>query len=156
MGTLSWVVSLESARRQEVLDVLGTIQPHIDVVVVDEAHRMRNPQTDQHRLGKALSACADSMILLTATPVQTGLDNLFRLLHILDESEFEDGSMFEEQCEANKPIVRAATAIRANPPAGDLALEALEAMKHNPHTAALDGVWVLLKLGLAVPRGSES
>ena len=137
LGRFSWIVSLESARDPEVVRIFTDFQPAIDVVVVDEAHRMRNPQTHQHRLGKALSSCAESMILLTATPVQTGLDNLFRLLNILDESEFQDSDLFQEQCEANKPIVRATTAIRTNPPEVSTAVSALKDLKHNPHTRPL-------------------
>lgn len=136
-GRFFWIVSLESARRPEVVEFLSELQPSIDLVVVDEAHRMRNPQTLQHRLGKALSACTEAMILLTATPVQTGLDNLFRLLNILDESEFQESDLFADQCEANRPIVRASTAIRSSPPAVDVALDALEAMKVNSHTRSL-------------------
>ena len=137
LGRFAWIVSIESARKPAVTEFLNEMQPQLDLVVVDEAHRMRNPQTLQHRLGKALSACADHMLLLTATPVQTGLENLFRLLNILDESEFQDASVFEEQCEANKPVVQAATAIRLNPPRVDLAANALNAMKGNALTRPL-------------------
>ena len=133
----SWIVSLESARSPDVVHFLEDVQPALDIVVVDEAHRMRNPETQQHRLGKALSACAENMILLTATPVQTGLDNLFRLLNILDESEFQDGVLFQEQCSANRPIVRAAAAVRANPPAVEIAISALEQLKTNHYTRPL-------------------
>ena len=133
----SWIVSMESARASGVAQFLEDIQPALDIVVVDEAHRMRNPETHQHRLGKALSACAENMVLLTATPVQTGLDNLFRLLNILDESEFQDGTLFQEQCAANRPIVRAAAAIRSNPAAVDTAVSALEQMKANHYTRPL-------------------
>ena len=133
----SWIVSMESARASDVAQFLEDIQPALDIVVVDEAHRMRNPESHQHRLGKALSACAENMVLLTATPVQTGLDNLFRLLNILDESEFQDGALFEQQCAANRPIVRAAVAIRSNPPAVDTAVAALEQLKANHYTSPL-------------------
>ena len=133
----SWIVSIESARAQAVAQFLEDLQPPIDIVVVDEAHRMRNPKTHQHRLGKALSACAENMILLTATPVQTGLDNLYRLLNILDESEFQDPTLFEDQVAANHPIVRAGGAIRSNPPAVAAAVDALKSMKENPYTRPL-------------------
>ena len=133
----SWIVSIESARARVVAQFLEDIQPPIDIVVVDEAHRMRNPETLQNRLGKALSACAENMILLTATPVQTGLDNLYRLLNILDELEFQDPTLFEDQVAANSPIVRAGGAIRSNPPAVEAAVDALESMKGNPYTRPL-------------------
>ena len=137
LSRFAWIVSIESARQPAVTEFLNEMQPHLDFVVVDEAHRMRNPQTLQHRLGKALSACADHMLFLTATPVQTGLENLFRLLNILDEYEFQDASVFEEQCEANRPVIQAATAIRLNPPRGDLAVDALNHMKRNSLTRPL-------------------
>ncbi|MCZ0942893.1 MAG: SNF2-related protein [Gammaproteobacteria bacterium] len=133
----SWIVSIESARASDVTEFLEDVQPPLDIVVVDEAHRMRNPETRQHRLGKALSSCAENMVFLTATPVQTGLDNLFRLLNILDESEFQDGALFEEQCAANRPIIRAAAAIRSNPPAVGTAVSALKEMKDSPYTRPL-------------------
>ena len=133
----SWIISLESARRKEVVAFLNKVQPAVDIVVVDEAHRMRNPDTDQHRLGESLSKCADHMLMLTATPVQTSIDNLFRLLNILDPLEFQDGKLFEMQCEANRPIVRATTAIRRNPPAVDETLESLNAMQQHLLTMPL-------------------
>ena len=133
----AWIVSIESARRPEVVAFLDDVQPPLDVVVVDEAHRMRNPETGQHRLGKALSACADHMLMLTATPVQTSRENLFRLLNILDESEFRDAGVFEEQCEANTPVVQAATAVRLKPPDADVAVESLKALARNPLTSRL-------------------
>lgn len=132
-----WIVSIESARSDVVVEFLEDLQPPLDVVVVDEAHRMRNPETLQHRLGKALSACAENMILLTATPVQTDLDNLYRLLNILDDSEFQDATLFADQVAANRPIVRAGGAIRSNPPAVEDAVNALEEMKTNPYTLPL-------------------
>lgn len=135
----AWIVSLESARGKEVVAFLNEVQPTLDFVVVDEAHRMRNPDTDQHRLGKSLSACADHMLMLTATPVQTSLDNLFRLLNILDPIEFRDGKLFEMQCDANRPIVSATTAIRRNPPAVDETLNSLNAMRSDLLTMPLTG-----------------
>ena len=132
-----WIVSLESTRSDNVIKFLEDLQPSIDIVVVDEAHRMRNTGTLQNRLGRALSACAEHMIMLTATPVQTGLDNLFRLLNILDSSEFHDARLFSEQCEANRAIVRAATAMRSKPPAVEVALEALNEAENNPYTRPL-------------------
>ena len=133
----SWIVSIESARSKEVTEFLNELQPPIDVVVVDEAHRMRNSSTNQNRLGRALSSCAEHMIMLTATPVQTGIDNLYQLLHILDDSEFDNAGLFEKRAIANRPFVLASSAIRLNPPAVKTALEALEQTKHDPYTRPL-------------------
>ena len=132
-----WIVSLESARNRVVAQFLEDLQPPMDIVVVDEAHRMRNPGTLQHRLGVALSACAESMVLLTATPVQTDLDNLYCLLNILDPSEFQDATLFKDRVEANRPIVRASGAIRSNPPDVQASLNAFEEMRASPFTHPL-------------------
>jgi SNF2 family DNA or RNA helicase len=137
LGSFQWIISLESARRPDVIEVFEELQPALDIVVVDEAHRMRNPSTAQHALGKALSTCADSMVLLTATPVQTSIENLFRLLNILDQSEFQDAEVFEAQDAANRPVIQAASAIRANPPDSDTAVERLTSLERNRYTAPL-------------------
>ena len=50
LGRFSWIVSIESARAEGIIRFLDDLQPSIDVVVVDEAHRMRNSATHQHRL----------------------------------------------------------------------------------------------------------
>ena len=133
----AWIVSIESARSPDVLGFLNDIQPALDIVVVDEAHRMRNSDTMQHSLGKALSQCAENMIFLTATPIQTGLDNLYQLLNILDESEFRNSAIFEKQCFANRPIIRAVNAIRRKPADVHVALEALESLRKNSLTKRL-------------------
>lgn len=137
VSRFSWIISIESARRADVVKFLSESQPPIDLVVVDEAHRMRNPRADQHQLGKALSACADAMILLTATPVQTSLDNLFRLLNILDPFEFTDSEIFSSQCAANRWVIHAATSMRSNPPAVDVACASLEAMRFDRYTQSI-------------------
>ena len=69
--------------------------------------------------------------------MQTSRENLFRLLNILDESEFGDAGVFEDQCEANTPVVQAATAVRRNPPDTKVAVESLKALARNPLTRAL-------------------
>jgi superfamily II DNA or RNA helicase len=133
-GGFRWIISLESARDPQVIEFLTEFELSIDVVVIDEAHRMRNRGTEQHRLGRALSNCADAMLMLSATPVQTSLENLFRLLNILQPGEFSDPRTFERQYEANRCIVQAANAVRGDTPSPDRALEALAAVRANAMT----------------------
>ncbi|HYV44805.1 MAG TPA: SNF2-related protein [Myxococcaceae bacterium] len=58
-----------------------------DLVVIDEAHRLRNAYRPSHKTGRALKAgLKDSpKLLLTATPLQNDLLELFGLLSLLDE-----------------------------------------------------------------------
>lgn len=107
-----WITSYEAARHQDVISMLSDYEPPIDLVIVDEAHRMRNPSTLQHQLGRVLATSADAMILLTATPTQTGLADVFNLLRLLDPEEFADFESFRDQADANKRIVRLAQMVR--------------------------------------------
>jgi len=58
-----------------------------DVVVIDEAHRLRNAYKPSHKTGRALKAGLKDCpkLLLTATPLQNDLLELFGLLSLLDE-----------------------------------------------------------------------
>ncbi|MBI3182221.1 MAG: DEAD/DEAH box helicase [Myxococcales bacterium] len=58
-----------------------------DLVVIDEAHRLRNAHRPGHKTGRALKAALGGRpkLLLTATPLQNELSELFGLLTLLDE-----------------------------------------------------------------------
>ncbi|KAH9542764.1 hypothetical protein CY35_13G024400 [Sphagnum magellanicum] len=57
-------------------------------IIVDEGHRVKNMRS---KLGSLLKKqTADFRLLLTGTPVQNTLTELFALLHFLDPSEFPD------------------------------------------------------------------
>ena len=59
-----------------------------DLVVIDEAHRLRNAWRPNLKTGKALRAALEGKpkLLLTATPLQNDLMELYGLLGFLDES----------------------------------------------------------------------
>ncbi len=131
-----WIASYESLRRPEITKPLLDLQPPIDLVIMDEAHKVRNSETQQHALARALSQ-ADAMVLLTATPIQTSRENLFQLLRLLDPVTFPRHDVFEAQLQANQPVVRALNAIRKNPPQYDVAREHLECLCRQQLTADL-------------------
>ena len=54
---------------------------HWDLVVVDEAHSMKNSQTYKHKLVRELSK--RNLLLLTATPLQNNLEELYNLIDLL-------------------------------------------------------------------------
>ncbi len=58
-----------------------------DLVVIDEAHRLRNSHRPNNKTGKALKLGLKNApkLLLTATPLQNDLSELFGLLSLLDE-----------------------------------------------------------------------
>jgi SNF2 family DNA or RNA helicase len=73
------IASLAAARREPLRSVL-TERPW-DVIIADEAHRLRNPRSASGRLARALSA--RYLLLLTATPVENRLQDLYELVSLV-------------------------------------------------------------------------
>jgi len=78
--------------------------PLFDLVIVDEAHYMRNRESMTSKLGRLIRPVADYMTLLSATPVQLDSQDLFQLLHILDDQTYSHIDSFREILSANEPI----------------------------------------------------
>ena len=70
-----------------------------DLVVMDEAHRLRNVYKPGNVIGKALKeALAHApKVLLTATPLQNSLLELYGMVSLVDERVFGDLPSFREQ-----------------------------------------------------------
>ena len=70
-----------------------------DLVVIDEAHRLRNVYKPSNVIANTLKlALTDRRkLLLTATPLQNSLLELFGLVSIIDERAFGDLKSFREQ-----------------------------------------------------------
>ena len=89
------ICSYQFARNKE-LDVKATPW---DLVVMDEAHRLRNVYKPSNVIANTLkSALADRhKLLLTATPLQNSLLELYGLVSFIDEHTFGDLKSFREQ-----------------------------------------------------------
>ena len=111
---LKAIVSLESIRREDILTRINEVELDLDLAIVDEAHHMRNPATLSHDVGSTLSGISSAMLLLTATPVQLRSADLFHLLHILDEGEFQNLLEFDSLLEPNLHINRATQMLSTN------------------------------------------
>ncbi len=70
-----------------------------DLVVIDEAHRLRNVYKPSNVIANTLRAALQERrkLLLTATPLQNSLLELFGLVSIIDEHAFGDLKSFREQ-----------------------------------------------------------
>lgn len=70
-----------------------------DLVVLDEAHKLRNAYRPSSRLGQALRWALEDRrkLLLTATPLQNSLLELFGLSTLIDERIFGEVSAFRSQ-----------------------------------------------------------
>ncbi|MBP3954392.1 DEAD/DEAH box helicase family protein [Gemmata sp. G18] len=70
-----------------------------DLVVIDEAHRLRNVYKPSNVIANVLknALAAAPKLLLTATPLQNSLLELFGLVSFIDEHAFGDLKSFREQ-----------------------------------------------------------
>ena len=71
-----------------------------DLVVADEAHRLRNFWTGKGKVAEAIShivAGARKTVLLTATPLQNKLEELYGLVSVFDPSYFYSLDAFRER-----------------------------------------------------------
>lgn len=70
-----------------------------DLVVMDEAHKLRNCYRESNRLGQAIRSATEGRkkILLTATPLQNSLVELYGLASLIDDRLFGDLPSFRTQ-----------------------------------------------------------
>jgi len=70
-----------------------------DLVVIDEAHKLRNAYRESNKIGQAIRwATGDSRkLLLTATPLQNSILELYGLSTLIDDSIFGDLNAFKSQ-----------------------------------------------------------
>ncbi len=96
---------------------LGLLQldppPKFDLVIVDEAHHVRNSNTLAHQAVRFFCEHAEAVVFLTATPVQLGNNDLFTLLNLLRPDLVIDQETFAHMAEPNPFINQALSAARA-------------------------------------------
>lgn len=73
------LASIASARRDPLRSAV-TAEPW-DMVIVDEAHRLRNPRSASGRLARTVSS--RYLLLLTATPVENRLQDFYELISLV-------------------------------------------------------------------------
>lgn len=120
---LKGIISLELLRRDEFAAALAESRVAFDLVIIDEAHHCRNTGTQANNIASVLSDNAESMLLLTATPLHLGNEDLFHLLQILSPGDFDNAAAFEQTLEPNVHL-NAATRLLLQNQTGD-ALAAL-------------------------------
>lgn len=76
-----------------------------DLVVIDEAHRLRNVYKSKNVIAQTLRRSLEGRqkLLLTATPLQNSLLELFGLVSFIDDRTFGDLKSFREQFSSLKP-----------------------------------------------------
>ena len=87
--------------------------PRFDLVIVDEAHHIRNRDTANHEVVRFFCEHAEAAVFLTATPIQLGSQDLFVLLNTLRPDLILDEEGFRHMSEPNLFINQAVDAARS-------------------------------------------
>lgn len=91
--------------------------PHFDLVIVDEAHHIRNGSLEKekayaYKCVRYFCEHADAVVMLTATPLQTSDDDLFTLMNLLRPDVIMDKEVFQMMSRPNEFIYQCVHAIR--------------------------------------------
>ena len=95
---------------REALEEQG--KPFIKILIIDECHHYRNPDTETHKLGILLSSCTEKMLMLSATPFNLRKNDLFNQLHMLNPAMFPDSQLFGVLSKDVRNVNRAITLLR--------------------------------------------
>lgn len=102
------------------IEFLQSGQRKYSVVLCDEAHKMRNNETQTYRGMTRILDYADSVVFLTATPIMLGENDLYNLLHLLEPYDFDNQEVFRNLINANRPFVKSISMLNANEPLSDI------------------------------------
>ncbi len=83
-----------------------------DLVVIDEAHYLRNASTASHKTAGLLRENTANLVLLSATPIQTSDENLFNLLSLLSPEDYTNYLTYRELAQSNSILIRLENSIK--------------------------------------------
>ena len=89
------------------LDEKSDDESLVDLLIIDEAHYLRNPESQTAKLGALLRDVSEGLVLLSATPINLRGEDLFHLLHLIDPDSFDVKEVFPQVLQANEPLMRA-------------------------------------------------
>lgn len=100
----AYIGSLETLRSWAGFEELDEAPPEFDLLIVDEAHQMRNADTKSFELGVRLASWSDSAVFLSATPINLGQSDLLNLLDLLAPGEFDSLEDLQLRLEPNAAL----------------------------------------------------
>lgn len=90
--------------------------PAFDLVIVDEAHHIRNTDTWAYRIVRHFCDNAEAVVLLSATPIQLGDNDLYNLLHLMRPDVLTSRQDFDQMREPNPHLNTAIESARGAAP----------------------------------------
>ncbi|MGI6081369.1 MAG: DEAD/DEAH box helicase [Limnochordia bacterium] len=102
------IASLDTAKRPENAAIIHARR--WDMVIVDEAHRLKNKKTANWKFVNAIEK--KYLLLLTATPVQNDLSELYNLITLLQPGQLKTYSQFKQEFMLDKHSPKNLTRLR--------------------------------------------
>lgn len=92
------VSSIDTAKRQPHRDII--FEQNYDLIIIDEAHKLKNNKTKNYEFVQMLKK--KFCLLLTATPVQNRVEEIFNLVSLLKPGHLGNQTNFEESFNAKE------------------------------------------------------
>jgi SNF2 family DNA or RNA helicase len=114
-GIVKGIVNYEMIRSSEknkiesnsLLALISEQNIKFDLILCDEAHKLRNRGTQTFKGAQIIMPFSTSIVFLTATPIMISEENLFNLLSLLDNQQFNNKEIFQTYLSINKPFIKA-------------------------------------------------
>lgn len=107
-------------------------EPLVDLIVIDEAHYLRNPESQTNLMGRLFRPVTEHLLLLSATPIHNYNQDLFTLLRLLDGDTFEHQEDFDRILKASQPLVEARDHLLGRSPSAEQLDEMLRRADAHP------------------------
>lgn len=95
------VSSIDTAKRQPHCDII--LQQNYDFVIIDEAHKLKNNKTKNYEFVQKIKK--KFCLLLTATPIQNKVDEIFHLVSLLKPGHLGNAKVFSEKYKGKGKIL---------------------------------------------------
>ena len=116
------VINYDKFRQRKNVEYFENNAISFDLMIFDEVHTLRN-DTNARKSLKRFTELANSIVMLTATPIMTSLENLYSLVKLLDEDNYSNYQIFQNAINVNKPFIRAYNQLNAGIPTLEIAKE---------------------------------
>ena len=110
------VVNLELIRMEDHALRLAQSPITWDLAIFDEAHHLRNADTLSHLVAQFICERSRAAVFLTATPLQTHLQDIIHLMEVLGVDMAEDPVLLEEQLHWDMQLNDWIGLVRRRPP----------------------------------------
>ena len=110
------VVNLELIRLERNAERFAASTVAWDLAIFDEAHHLRNTDTLYNSLAELICERSKAAVFLTATPLQTGLQDIVNLMATLGVDVAEDPGLLEEQMRWDMTLNDWIRLVRHQPP----------------------------------------